>query len=542
MKNCKISLIIVLFLIAVSFNLSAQNSSVARVDRNAVLKENLQNTFIGDYKVVVFPNYPILRFRSSENTIILAQYNWKEQYWVGTPAAGFDKNSIPLLDLYSSVILTPEELNRDYPGRNVVQATGKNQVQPRPTGPGQSQTIIEESPKPYPAEPHPASGSYYRVDNHAVLSEDAHHRVFGNVWVLTFENSSTICFRPVNTCTPTLASYNWEKQYWISKTDSFDISLIDLPSLYDSCLLSEEEMNRGYPGENLVQATASNAPNPNNHNNQQTTPASPSQPSRPSSSEELPRVDSTAVLSDDAHHMVFGDYWVLTFANSEIICFRPVNTCTPTLASYNWKKQYWISMVDDFDKSIVDLTALYQSILLTPEELDRGYPGENLVQARGTNQIHRGEDTPATPTPQGNPSGPMIGPGRAAPAPNQSAAASSQRNSSPSHQPAQPAAPRVEDNHSRVDRNAVLKQGLNQTIIGDYKIMVYPNYNFIQFKPASNGYATLATYNWKEQWWGSVKPEFDKSQIDLMDLYQSVGLTAEEMDRSYPGTELVQVE
>ncbi len=521
---------VLLLTLLVSFILPANDnpgeSGLPRVDRTAVLKAGLNQTVFGEYQIAVYQNYNFVRFRYVDDySRNLATYNWKEQYWVGNMAPEFDKSRIDLTLLYDSVLLTPEELDRPYPGRNLVQVESSAAPQQEPSAPS-SPSSPPDRPRQVsgPAQPAaPAQPSRQtspavavRVDRTAVLKEGLHQTVFGDYWVLVFGDNPVVRFRLSGNCSGNLAGYNWKEQYWLHYADpSFDKSQIDLIQLYDSILLTAEELDREYPGTNLVQVPASlsrqvssGPATPPPGGSSQT--SAPSRPATPPSRSAAPRVDRNAVLREDLNRTVFGDYRVLVFNNYNFLRFRAVDGSSGNLATYNWKEQYWLGNMDPtFDKSQVDLSRLYSSIGLTPDELDRPYPGRDLVQVSGT---ARSAPPPDRPRQTSVPSAPV------------------RQQSSP-----------VRTEPLRVDRNAELKEGLHQTVFGEYWVLVFDGYDIVNFRMNNDCSETLAVYCWKEQYWVSMKPEFDKSQVDLTRLYSSVALTPEELDRPYPGSDLVQV-
>ena len=412
----KITKIIIVFCILFSFLIpvfAQSGGSLPRVDRTAVLKPDLNQTIMGDYWVLVFGSNPFLRFRpAGQYSPNLAAYNWKEQYWLANSDPSFDKSQVDLTQLFESILLTPEELDREYPGNELVQALEEEpraSVPEEPVSPAspviQEGKAVSTNQRANTNEPPPANP--YRVDPNARLIPGLNGTNLGGYVVFSFGTSPVLRFRAPGQYT-NLANYNWKLQCWIGAIrPEFDKSKVDLTQLYSAITLGKEELDRPYsqqiaaytenqtapatpsiptPPETPAQPSGpligpgQPAPDPTLQASQANQNSTPGQPAAVEKSEEVEedyKIDYNAEVRSDLDGTLISGYlieWVPSFGLVRFL--NPQNK--QQLGEYNYVSQHWragrIDPAFNRNKPNIDLIKLFESITLSPEELNREYP------------------------------------------------------------------------------------------------------------------------------------------------------------------------
>lgn len=84
-------------------------------DKDAEIDYSLTNTNLFGYRIIIIQGYPFVYFRDKDNPVDnLAQYNWKEQYWL-YKSKGFNDSEIKLEKLFKKIDLSKTQLYRDMP-------------------------------------------------------------------------------------------------------------------------------------------------------------------------------------------------------------------------------------------------------------------------------------------------------------------------------------------------------------------------------------------------------------------------------------------
>lgn len=81
------------------------------------------------------------------------------------------------------------------------------------------------------------------------------------------------------------------------------------------------------------------------------------------------------------------------------------------------------------------------------------------------------------------------------------------------------------------DPDAVPNLALSSQIRFGYRILFFPNYDFMSFRTPDNTGKEMAKYNWRLQYWVGKHPDFQPVGLDLSQLYVRIDLSRTTLDR-----------
>ncbi|MBI9104374.1 MAG: hypothetical protein JEY99_18300 [Spirochaetales bacterium] len=184
-----------------------------------------------DIKINNNPVYPYIYIREPGELYVWATFDWAFQYW-GASVEGFDRDSFDITGLYLSIALSKEELDRFTPDMATKNALNQFPVD----------SLVINNRSEGQANYNPD----HRYDPDFILN-NALTELSGYSITIHTSGWPIVSFMNKELPGEVIASYNYERQYWLWTLDSFDYSSIDLRPLYNQIDLSRTELNRPKP-------------------------------------------------------------------------------------------------------------------------------------------------------------------------------------------------------------------------------------------------------------------------------------------------------